>query len=157
MSVKQRLEFLYPGKAEEIYPRIQRLVESFKNCDKRSYPWVNNEDAVLITYGDALRRKGEAPLKTLLEFMDKVLEGYVNTVHILPMFPYTSDDGFSVSDFKAVDPELGSWDDIRALDEKYNLMFDAVINHASVSCDYFKEFLKGTEKYRDFYLTGNPD
>ncbi|MBP1919346.1 sugar phosphorylase [Youngiibacter multivorans] len=157
MSVKQRLKFLYPGKVEEIYPRIQNLVESFKTSEARSYPWVGKEDVVLITYGDAFRREGEAPLKTLLEFMDVVLEGYVNNVHILPMFPYTSDDGFSVSDFKAVDPQLGGWDDIRALDEKYSLMFDAVINHASVSCEYFKEFIKGTEKYRDFFLTGDPD
>ncbi len=157
MSVKQRLQFLYPGREDEIFRRILKLVEEFKNCDKRSYPWVNEEDIVLITYGDAFRKKGEAPLRTLREFMDKVLDGYVNTVHILPMFPYTSDDGFSVSDFKVIDPELGSWDDIRALDEKYNLMFDAVINHASVSSDYFKEFIKGTEKYRDFFLTGDPD
>ncbi|ETA79051.1 sugar phosphorylase [Youngiibacter fragilis] len=157
MSVKQRLEFLYPGKAEEIYPRILNLIKSYENCEARSYPWVGKEDVVLITYGDAIRRKGEAPLRTLLEFMDEVLEGSVNTVHILPMFPYTSDDGFSVSDFKVIDPELGSWDDISALDEKYNLMFDAVINHASVSSDYFKEFIKGTEKYRDFFLTGDPN
>lgn len=157
MNVKQRLEFLYPGREDEISARIQELVEGFKDCDKRSYPWVSEEDIVLITYGDAFRRKGEAPLRTLREFMDKLLEGYVNTVHILPMFPYTSDDGFSVSDFMVVDPDLGSWDDIKALDEKYNLMFDAVINHASVSCDYFREFLKGTGKYKDFFLTGDPD
>ena len=39
----------------------------------------------------------------------------VSDVHLLPMFPWTSDDGFAVVDHRQVNPALGTWDDIADL------------------------------------------
>ncbi|HSP47697.1 MAG TPA: alpha-amylase family glycosyl hydrolase [Clostridiaceae bacterium] len=156
-KIKGRLEYLYPERHEEVYGKVMDLIDSWKGRIRTSYPWVDKEDVVLITYGDAIRREGEMPLKTLKTFLDRELEDAVSTVHILPMFPYTSDDGFSVSDFREINPEFGTWEDIERLGENYDLMFDAVINHASVSSRYFREFLKGTEGYRDFFIVADPD
>lgn len=154
--IKERLEYLYPDRHEEVYGKVMDLIGHWTGRIKASYHWVDREDVVLITYGDAIRKEGEMPLKTLKTFLDRELKDAVSTVHLLPMFPYTSDDGFSVSDFRAVNPDFGSWEDIERLGENYDLMFDAVINHASVSSRYFREFLKGTTGYRDFFIVADP-
>lgn len=96
-------------------------------------------------------------MQALKTFLDREMEETISGVHLLPMFPYTSDDGFSVQDFREIDPELGTWKDIEALGENYDLMFDAVINHVSKSSVYFQEFLKGNEKYRNFFIVADPD
>ncbi|MCB0228531.1 MAG: alpha-amylase, partial [Anaerolineae bacterium] len=85
----------------------------------------------LITYGDQFREPGRPPLRSLLTFLDTYLGDAVNGVHILPFFPYSSDDGFSVIDYLVVDPALGTWDDVKAIGSGYKLMFDAVVNHVS--------------------------
>ena len=112
---------------------------------------------MLITYGDGIRREGEAPLATLRSFLNEELSDTVSAVHLLPMFPYTSDDGFSVTDFKAINPELGDWGDIGNLGKQYDLMFDAVINHVSKSSRYFKEYAAGNPHYRGFFIEADPD
>ncbi len=154
-TIKERLAILYPGSSEEVYSKVIMLIDSWIPKMKHSYNWVNEEDIMLITYGDGIKRKGEAPLKSLKTYLDEELKDYISAVHLLPMFPYTSDDGFSVTDFREINPELGSWEDIEALKKSYDLMFDAVINHASKSSEYVQEFLKGTERFRNFFLVGN--
>jgi len=155
-SIKDRIKKLYPFQYEDVYDRTKNLIELWKPKINLVYPWVDKNDIMLITYGDGIQRKEEAPLKTLKALLDEELEGYISAVHLLPMFPYTSDDGFSVSDFRLINPDLGDWEDIDQLKVNYDLMFDAVINHASVSSMYFKEFLKGTEKYKNFFITADP-
>lgn len=156
-KIKERLRFLYGEQCEEIYPAVQALIASWKDRMEQSYPWVGKEDVMMITYGDGIRQKGKTPLQALKQFLDKELKGLVSAVHLLPMFPYTSDDGFSVRDFREIDPELGTWKDIEFLKEDYDLMFDAVINHVSKSSVYFQEFLKGNDTYRNFFITADPD
>lgn len=80
----------------------------------------------------------------------------ISTVHILPMFPYTSDDGFSVVDYKEIDPGLGDWEDVKKLAADYHLMFDAVINHISKSSDWFQRYLRCEEPYKDYFITCDP-
>ncbi|HLF25027.1 MAG TPA: alpha-amylase family glycosyl hydrolase [Anaerolineae bacterium] len=109
-------------------------------------------DAVLITYGDQLRRPGEPPLQTLAGFARRHLAGLINTIHLLPFYPYSSDDGFSVIDFRVVDPALGDWDDIERIGPDFGLMFDAVINHVSAHSEWFRRFLQGDPAYRDWFI-----
>jgi glucosylglycerate phosphorylase len=71
--------------------------------------------SVLITYADQVRAPGEAPLRTLRRLLDGPLAGTTSAVHLLPFYPSTSDDGFSVADYDAVDPAVGDWDDVAAL------------------------------------------
>lgn len=155
--IKERLTFLYGDRSEEIYIEIQKLTDKWKGRIKNSYPWADKKDAILITYGDGIKKEGMAPLQALKTFLDREMEETISGVHLLPMFPYTSDDGFSVQDFREINPELGTWKDVEDLGENYDLMFDAVINHVSKSSVYFQEFLKGNEKYRNFFIVADPD
>lgn len=155
--IKERLQFLYGDKSAEIYLRIQELIGKWRKQIDSSYPWVDRNDVVLIAYGDAIQKEGMSPLSVLSDFLDEEMEETINTIHLLPMFPFTSDDGFSVIDFREINPELGTWKDIETLKENYNLMFDAVINHVSKSSIYFREFLKGSEKYKNFFIVADPN
>jgi sucrose phosphorylase len=71
---------------------------------------------------------------------------------LLPFHPYSSDDGFSVIDYRAIDPRLGGWDDIAELGKNFKLAFDFVINHGSVQSEWFRQFLAGNEKFCGWYL-----
>lgn len=116
-------------------------------------------DALLITYGDQLREPGVPPLRSLAEFLEARARGVVSGVHLLPFYPYSSDDGFAVMDFQAVNPALGRWADIQRLSRSFDLMFDAVINHLSARGAWFQKFLAGDPAFRDFFVTvtGQPD
>lgn len=114
---------------------------------------LSERDALLITYGDQVYRTGETPLHTLAEFCGRYLQGLISGVHILPFYPATSDDGFSVVDYLAVDPALGTWNDVARLGEHFRLMFDAVINHMSASSVWFQGFLRDESQYQDYFIT----
>ena len=107
--------------------------------------FINNwseKDSILITYGNSIIDNEELPLRTLKKFFDEYIEEKINGIHILPFFPYSSDDGFSVIAFKEVNKELGDWEDIREISKTYRLMSDLVLNHCSSEHIWFKNFLK---------------
>jgi sucrose phosphorylase len=120
---------------------------------------LTERDALLITYGDQVREPRQPPLRTLAAFLRDHATDLVTGVHVLPFYPYSSDDGFSVIDCTAVDPALGTWDDIRRLGASFQLMFDAVFNHVSARSVWFQGFLNGDPRFRDWFITvdGNPD
>ncbi len=96
---------------------------------------------VLITYGDSIQNGRDAPLRCLHRFLKQYLRDAISCVHILPFYPYTSDDGFSVVDYYQVNPKLGDWSDIEVLSADYDIMFDAVVNHMSAASEWFREYL----------------
>ncbi len=114
------------------------------------------KDVVMISYGDSIRKEGLRPLQALKAFADKRLKGLVSGIHILPFSPYTSDDGFSVVDYRQINPDLGTWEDVEALGEHFKLMFDLVLNHCSVASPWFQGFLKGDPKYKDYFIRADP-
>lgn len=113
-------------------------------------------DVVLITYGDQVHEHGRAPLETLADVLATTFSNTVNTIHILPFYPYTSDDGFSVVDYTVVDPALGDWDDIARLGAQHRLMFDAVVNHISASSAWFQQFLAGEPGAERRFISMDP-
>jgi sucrose phosphorylase len=117
----------------------------------------SEKDALLITYGDMLSPasvdSGESALSRLRSFLRRRARGLFSYVHILPFFPYSSDDGFSVIDYRQVDPRLGSWNDVESIGGDFKLGFDLVLNHGSVGSEWFKAFLAGAEPYDSWYLT----
>ncbi|MPZ88464.1 MAG: sugar phosphorylase, partial [Nitriliruptorales bacterium] len=117
----------------------------------RSAPF-DERDVVLITYGDQVTEAGRAPLATLADFLTQHVQGVVTGVHILPFYPSTSDDGFAVVDYDAVDPALGDWDDIEHISSRFRLMVDAVFNHVSASSPWFESYRKGDPAYEDFFI-----
>jgi sucrose phosphorylase len=116
---------------------------------------LTERDALLITYADQISEPGESPLHTLAEFSARHLGGIVSGIHLLPFYPWSSDDGFSVKDYYAVEPAYGTWDDIRRLGEHFDLMFDAVFNHMSAQSGWFAKFVTGDAAYRDFFVSAD--
>ncbi len=161
-----KLSFLY-GKttAKKYMPELERvckvyyaykteeMIEIEKTFDPKER--FTEEDVVLITYGDLIIEEGVSPLATLSKFCGIYLKQAINTLHILPFFPYTTDKGFSIVDFETVDPRLGTWEDIDDLETRYKLMFDGVINHVSSKSRWFQRFLDGTPHYNDFFISYN--
>ncbi len=108
-KVKQLLTEIYGEKTgRAALERLQPIIEKFPAQKRARKEFFSQEDVVLITYGDTLQKQGQAPIAALHEFADNYLKGAISTVHFLPFFPYSSDDGFSVKDFFQIDPQLGS-------------------------------------------------
>jgi sucrose phosphorylase len=113
-------------------------------------------DAVLITYADQLRGPDAVPLQVLRQFLAARVTGLISGIHLLPFYPSSSDDGFSVIDYRQVDPAFGSWQQVHALAEDFRLMVDAVINHVSARSEWFQAFQRGDNPYANFFLTMDP-
>ncbi|MFH1184387.1 MAG: sugar phosphorylase [Chloroflexota bacterium] len=118
---------------------------------------LSERDVILITYADQVRDADRPPLESLHECAGQFLEGLVNGIHILPFYPSSSDDGFSVIDYRSVDPAYGDWADIARLGRHFRLMFDAVVNHASAQGAWFKAFLRNEDPYKDYFVTVKGD
>lgn len=162
-TIMERLAFVYGKKtAAQYFPEIERTVQVYYahkplEMIKEEENIIPSErftekDIILITYGDIIHSDKKKPLQALADFCDEYLERTINTIHILPFFPYSSDRGFSVIDFEAVDHRLGTWADIEKLEEKYQLMFDGVINHVSTQSRWFREFLNADRYYKPFFI-----
>lgn len=159
-DLKNKLRFLYgPEDGNRACEAIMESLRRFRMEGGRRRE-LDENDIFLITYGDQISDSssaGETPLQTLDLFCQKWLKDCVNTVHILPFYPYSSDDGFSVLDYRQVDPALGSWEDIHRLGRSFHLMFDLVINHISAGSAWFQAFLKGEQPFCDFFITPPAD
>ena len=155
-TIREGLAFLYgPEAGDRAFAAVRDKLAAFGRAAvarPRAQTPLSERDAILITYGDMLREPGVAPLRTLAGFADARLDGVVSGVHVLPFYPYTSDDGFSVVDYRAVNPDLGGWEDVSALGRRFSLMFDAVINHVSASSHYFQGFLRGDPAWRNLAI-----
>jgi sucrose phosphorylase len=117
----------------------------------------SQRDAVLITYGDTITDGVNTPLELLHDFLVTHLDGVVNGVHILPFFPFTSDDGFAVADYRKVNQTLGDWSDIARVGREFHLMSDLVLNHVSSQSPWFNEFRQGHAPYDEFFVTADPE
>lgn len=153
-----RLKRLYGDEADALFERLAATVGRYgvalrpRSTAKK---W-DESDVVLITYADMVKKEGETPLATLRDFVRKRLRGTVNTVHILPFYPWSSDDGFSVIDYRKVASEYGNWVDIETLGKDFKLMFDLVLNHCSAKSPWFRDFVSGIAPARFYFLPMDP-
>lgn len=153
------LKAIYGDKSDSnIESRLQTLVEQYRGrIPKPADPSLSERDSLLITYGDQVQDADKSHLQTLNEFCESYLRGVVSGIHILPFYPWSSDDGFSVKDYRAVDTALGGWKDIENLGRSLRLMFDGVINHYSAQGEWFQKFLHDEKPYRDYFFTVEGD
>jgi len=154
-SLQEHLAFLYgEDAADSLWSRLSTKLSAFaaehpeftENVPPPSER-LSEKDAILITYGNQISEPGRSPLVTLTEVLETYAEGAITGVHLLPFFPYSSDDGFSVIDYTRVNPDFGDWSDIERFGQTFRLMFDAVINHISRQSEWFQAFLAGDLLY----------
>lgn len=144
---------------EEIAQSLMEIMEISTDCQP-PLPHQNlwdQGDIAMITYGDSIVSAERPPLRTLHQFLCEHLNGVVSAVHILPFFPWTSDDGFAVMDYSSVNEALGEWQDVTAIAEDFRLMGDLVINHCSSRSLWFENFKKGAEPGKGYFMTASPE
>lgn len=160
-AIAGNLAGLYPQCGELIVDRLVATLSRYSPATRRGEAddaslW-DEGDVLLIAYGDSVRGEGGRPLRDLKAFCDAHLRGLVSSVHVLPFSPWSSDDGFSVIDYRAVDEALGDWADIEALGGHFRLMFDLVLNHCSTRSGWFRDFAKGILPYSGYFMTADPE
>ena len=136
--------------------RIAPVIEKYAVQNRKKDSYFSQEDVVLITYGDSLKKEGEPPLATVHAFANQYLKGAISSIHFLPFFPYSSDDGFSVRDFYKIDPALGTWQDVAAIGQDFELMFDYVVNHFSAKGQWFQNYLESQSGFEKFAIEMDP-
>ena len=136
--------------------RLMNLDKEVKNPVRLPSLW-DQRDTFVIVYGDTFVDPPQHPLHVLNRFLDEHLQGSVNSVHILPFFPWSSDDGFAVINNKQVNERLGEWQDIKDISDHYRLMADVVINHCSPENEWFKNFIEGKDPGKDYFFTTSPN
>ena len=117
----------------------------------------SERDTYVITYGDSFVDGERRLLELLSDFLDKHLAGRVSGVHILPYFPFTSDDGFTITDYRAVNGALGDWSDVERITGAFRLMSDLVLNHCSGESPWFEAYREGRAPYDRFFFEASPD
>lgn len=117
----------------------------------------DQSDVAMITYADTVRKEGVPPLKVLHTFLDEFFKDTINIVHILPFFPFSSDDGFAVKDYLQVNEAHGDWGDISAIANDYHMMSDLVINHCSSSSQWFENFKNNLNPGKDYFFVASPE
>ncbi|MBR9987598.1 MAG: sugar phosphorylase [Desulfosarcina sp.] len=144
-------------KGDRAFARLSTVLDSFsfESSSGEKDPF-SQADTVLITYGDSLLRNGEQPLQTLHRFAGDYFQDVFSGIHILPFFPYSSDDGFSVEDFHAVRSDLGSWSDIQAIGGEFKLMVDLVANHVSAKSQWFQSYLSDEKGFDELAIEVDP-
>ncbi len=154
-AVLDALEYLYPEHNQnELHLRIETLLKNYseRNVFSSEKKEISEKDVFLITYGDSILSSGKKPLESLNHFLNSKIDNRIQNIHILPFYPYSSDDGFSVIDYFNVSSDLGEWEDIQKLSENYNLMFDGVVNHISSQSEWFTAYLKGDSDYSNYFI-----
>ncbi|WP_252243123.1 MULTISPECIES: sugar phosphorylase [unclassified Clostridium] len=152
-SVIDKIKFIYGENYKEEYKEeFDKLVSKWENEEFDKADEVSEKNVYLITYGDSIYEEGVPTIQTLNKFLKEEVKGTITDVHILPMFTYTSDDGFSVVDYMEIDKNLGNWEDINTLSKDYRLMYDFVANHISKSSSWFKGYLNNEKKYAEYFI-----
>jgi sucrose phosphorylase len=157
-SIRTRLRRLYGERTPLLLHRLEMVIGRYGvglDAHKPDSLW-NQQDVVLIAYADSVQRAGETPLHALHRLLTKRLKGAISAVHVLPFYPWSSDDGFSVIDYREVRPEYGTWKDIDALGRDFKLMFDLVLNHCSAKSGWFRDFVSSIAPARHYFHEMDP-
>lgn len=160
--IRQHIQYIYPGENAETLCHSLMGIMGYAGklySPLRHHNHWDQSTAIVITYGNSITAQQEAPLHTLKRFAGEFLSGSITTLHILPFYPYSSDDGFAVIDYTSVNPTMGSWEDIQAIGSEFDLMADLVINHCSSRSLWFENYKKGVEPGAGYFveMSGNTD
>ncbi|MGB5864766.1 MAG: alpha-amylase family glycosyl hydrolase [Sulfitobacter sp.] len=161
-ALNAQLDIIYPD--HDTAELVKQITQAFwpegttrrRRGRKPGNALWSQRDALVITYGNTLKDGTHKPLDLLNDFLRRYLGGVINGVHILPFFPFTSDDGFAVTDFSAVNPQLGDWADINRIADEFKLMSDLVLNHVSSQGAWFNAYRQRQAPYDRFFFEASP-
>lgn len=152
-KLEDKLKIIYKDDFKnEFMVSIEELVSKWEKAEWGKSEKLSQKNVYLITYGDSIYEDGVPTLDTLNNFLKKNADGKITDVHLLPMFEYTSDDGFSVVDYRLIDKDLGDWENIEKFAGNFRMMYDFVSNHISKSSSWFQGYLNDEEKYKNFFV-----
>jgi len=158
--ITDHISSIYPGEDHnaicEIIVRLMDYENNFYPAKQHSNLW-SEKDLVTITYGDSIKQDNILPLKTLRKFFNDHLKDVISTIHILPFYPFSSDDGFSVINYTEVNQSLGGWNEITEIANDFSLMADLVINHCSSRSLWFDNYKQGKNPGADYFIEVDPD
>ncbi|WP_447926402.1 sugar phosphorylase [Vreelandella sp. EE27] len=172
-TLHRYLTHLYGHRADEVVRRINQHLAYYADARARGEsqdgtpvarvndappgaPLWSERDQWVISYGDSITAEDQPPLTVLSDFLRNRLGDCISGVHVLPFFPWSSDDGFSVIHYREVNPELGDWSHIREIAHHFDLMGDLVLNHVSRESLWFVDYLTGSLPGRDFFIEADP-
>ncbi len=156
-SINRRLDFLYEEKAGPGFrKKFLNLIGWYLHEKEADTQRWDQNDILLITYGDSVKNNEEPAIRVLHRFLNQYLSDELTFVHLLPFYPYSSDDGFSVIDYTEVNKELGNWDDVSRMEKDFKLMFDLVLNHISRKSEWFTNYLQDVHPGKDFFIEVHP-
>lgn len=157
-KIQECLSFVYEDSWTHRHDEMlnARIENARKVITKKRKPHWDESDVVLITYADQFHSEKEKPLPTFNRFYSRWLASIFSHVHLLPFYPWSSDDGFSVIDYYKVAEETGDWQDIAALNKSCQLMFDFVCNHMSAKSEWFAHYLQQTPGFEQFFIEMDP-
>ncbi|WP_085504954.1 alpha-amylase family glycosyl hydrolase [Thalassobacillus devorans] len=151
--IEDHLKKIYQNEYHPEYTNeFRTFIENWEGKEWGTPTPLTEENIYLIAYGDSIYDNDRPTLPVLHQFLKEEAGEAITDVHLLPMFPYTSDDGFSVTDYRKINPELGSWENIRSFSRDYRMMFDFVANHISQSSEWFQKYLAGNPDFEGFFI-----
>lgn len=152
-NIEEKIKSIYKEEYKpEFFEIMKSTIEKFEGKCFDKVEDISEKNIYLITYGDSIYEEGMPTIDSLNKFLNNKVGDSITDIHILPMFEYTSDDGFSVVDYMKIDEKLGNWDNINMISKDYRLMYDFVANHISKSSNWFKGYLNGEEKYQNYFI-----
>ena len=136
---------------------------SLRNQDKRREEdpnWYRRRDLLgMMLYVDAFA----GSLKGVEKKLPYLQECGVNYLHLMPLLKSPkgrSDGGYAVSDFRAVQPRLGTMEDLEELADacrkkKISVCLDFVMNHTSEDHEWARKARAGEREYQERYFFYN--
>ena len=153
-KIKSYIRKIYKNNrdASRLFNSIVSLIDEDNLASKKKLTSKNwsQKSSFLITYADSIKSENDSPLLVLNQFLQKYIDS-IDSIHILPFMPSSSDSGFSVIDYYKIDEKLGNWEDLNLISKNKNIMIDIVLNHASRNSKWFTNFLKGSGQGHDFF------
>jgi len=153
-QIYNHLNIIYP-KSNNTHLTNKIFSIFFEKKSPKQYVIQNRwdeSDVALITYLDTFYNNDEKNIQTLEQVLKTYLQDNVSIIHLLPFFPYSSDDGFAVIDYLKIKKGLATWSDIKKLSLKYKIMADLVINHCSSQSEWFQQFLNNQLPGKSYFL-----
>ena len=125
---------------------------------REAFPdWYKGHDLTgMLMYVNAFA----GTLQGVRQKLDYIADCGVNYLHLMPLLESPkdrSDGGYAVSDFRKVQPELGTMEDLRELAEDCHsrgiaVCLDFVMNHTSEDHEWARRARAGEKEYRDRYF-----